>query len=98
MRQLVFTGREGLEFFDAADGWEIISCAYPADQRAETLARFLRYPDSKLAVDRCMALGWRAPEGTAILFHPSWRHAWDSPYTLQAISRVAISPDALAKL
>jgi len=99
MRLLVFCGqRSAIERFDMA-GWPIIVGQYPPAQRSKILAAFKADPNGRLAVDRCMTTGWRAPHDTFILFDPSWPFPKDSPYTIQAVARRDINrPQDIAGL
>lgn len=89
MRLLVFCGsRKAIERFDMNPEWDIIVSIYPAKQREETLLAFRTIPGAKLAVDRSMILGWRAPDDTVVLFDKSWPYDPKSAESIQAAARV----------
>lgn len=89
MRLLVFCGtRKAIERFDMDPLWVVIVAQYPPEQRAQMIKEFCDTPEAKLAVDRSMLFGWRAPADTAVLFDPSWPYHAGSAESLQAVARV----------
>jgi aspartate/methionine/tyrosine aminotransferase len=93
MRLLVFCGsRAAIQRFDMDPDWAVIVMQYPLAQRQEIVNQFCATPGAKLAVDKCMLHGWRAPDDTAVLFDPSWPWHAGSAESLQAVARVA-NPD-----
>lgn len=89
MRLLVFCGtRKAIERFDAAPDWLIIVNLFPMEQSQQTVEAFRGTPNAKMAVDRSMIRGWRAPNDTVVLFDRSWPYAPDSAESIQAAARV----------
>lgn len=94
MRLLVFCGtRKAIERFSIERDWLIIVSIYPLAARQQTLKIFSERSDGKLAVDRSMLHGWRAPPNTVVLFDASWPFAPGSPESIQAAARVERLPD-----
>lgn len=90
MRLLVFCGtRKAIERFDMEPDWLIIVNIFPPVQRQQIVKAFREMPDAKMAVDRSMLHGWRAPVDTVVLFDKSWPYAPDSAESIQAAARVA---------
>lgn len=89
MRLLVFCGtRKSIERFDMAPDWKVIVSAYPPFMRQKMVQDFCDTPGAKLAVDRSMLHGWRAPADTVVLFDTSWPYRRDDPESIQAAARV----------
>jgi len=88
-RILVFCGdRTAIERFDMLPDWQVIVGRYTAAQKARILLNFRANRNAKLAVDRSMITGWRAPADTIVLFDPSWKHPHGSPEWHQATMRI----------
>lgn len=89
MRLLVFCAtRDALAKFDMQPDWSVCAAILPYEERGKLVAAFQADENAKMAVDRSMSQGWRAPANTFILFDPSWPYAMNAPETIQATMRV----------
>jgi hypothetical protein len=89
MKLLVFCGtKAAIRAFADCEGWLTIDGADDDKTRRSTLRKFMFSASNNLATGAGMAVGWRAPRGTRVLFDATWPYAMNDPHTIQAMARI----------